>query len=171
MKNILLMLSAAMTILTSCSSSKQQSASSSKTDTLAIADTTVNQILTARMVIKPMIQPSDSIALHFTVYNTGAKAQTFCKWHTPFEAPMSKYLDITDEQGNEAQYQGAMAKRIMPPPASSYITVRAGDSLTVTADLRKSYKIDKAGKYTVRFNAQEISGLSVKDSITFEYGK
>lgn len=171
MKHIPLIVSAAMLLLAACSSTKQiDTRSDNKSDTIATADTT-SQGLTAHMRVKPVINAGDSVLLTFTVFNTTAKDQTFCKWHTPFEPPMSKYLDVRDDKGNEVQYLGAMAKRVMPPPASSYLKVKAGDSLSVTVDLRKSYQLNQPGKYNVQYNAEGISGLSVKDALSFEYKK
>lgn len=171
MKYLPLLFSVAVLLVTSCSSRKQnESETENSKDAIAVEDTT-NLQLTATMLIKPFIQQSDSVLLTFTVYNPSQKELRFCKWHTPFEPPMSKFLDIADQQGNESQYQGAMAKRVMPPPASSYITVKAGDSLSTTIDLRKSYVLDQPGSYHIKYNSESISGLSVKDSITFELKK
>lgn len=172
MKRLLLIFPAALLLLSACSSTKQTDAGSTttQTDSIAPADT-ANQRLTARIDVKPVIKESDSLLMTFTVYNTGKKDQTFCKWHTPFEPPMSKYLDAVDESGVEANYLGAMAKRIMPPPANSYLKVKAGDSLSVVTDLRKSYQLSKPGRYTIKYNSEGISGLSVKDSVSFEIVK
>lgn len=170
MKHIPLIVSAAMLLLAACSSTKQNDGSTAETrdTTIEIADS-ASQILTASMQVRPLIDLGDSIMLTFTVYNNTTKDRTFCKWHTPFETPMSSYLDVLNEKGNQVQYLGIMAKRVMPPPASAYITVKAGDSLSVSVDLRKSYSFDQPGKYFLKYNSEDISGLSVKDSVTFEY--
>jgi hypothetical protein len=171
MKRLSLIFSTAVLLFSACSSTKQTDAgSANKTDSIAPADT-ASQQLTAHMRIRPVFKESDSVMMTFTVYNTGKKDQTFCKWHTPFEPPMSKYLDVRDENGNEANYLGAMAKRIMPPPADSYLKVKAGDSLSVVADLRKSYQLTNPARYTIRYNSEGISGISVKDSVSFEIRK
>jgi hypothetical protein len=168
MKRLPMIFSAAVLLLSACSSTKQTDAgSTTQTDSIAPADT-VSRQLTGRILIRPVIKESDSVTMTFTVYNTGKKDQTFCKWHTPFEPPMSKYLDVVDENGNEVNYLGAMAKRVMPPPADSYLKVTAGDSLSVVADLRKSYQLSKPGRYTIKYNSEGISGISVKDSVNFE---
>ena len=57
----------------------------------------------------------------------------------------------------------------MPPPESSYITVSAKDSTVVTLNLLKAYAVTKPGKYTINYIGGNISGLTVKDSLTFEY--
>ncbi|MES2265911.1 MAG: protease [Bacteroidota bacterium] len=147
-------------------SSEQTDSAKSLTDTAAIEKT-----LTAEMAIKDTIKAGDSVLLKFTVKNNKADTARFCKWHTPFEPLMSKYLDITDENGTEVSYKGAMAKRIMPPPADSYITLKANESLSATADLLKAYAIDKPAKYTITYNSTGISGLTVKKSVSFVYMK
>ncbi len=80
---------------------------------------------------------------------------------------MSKYLDITDADGTEASYKGPMAKRVMPPPASSYITLKPKDSISVSVNLLQAYDISKPSKYTVRYNATGISGVSATDHTSF----
>ncbi len=125
--------------------------------------------LFATMQIKDTVTTNEGIALNFTVYNTADTTQTFCKWHTPFEPLMSQYLSIKNEKNEEMPYKGAMAKRMMPPPADSYIQVKPKDSLSVTVDVLKGYAIDKAGKYTISYTGQNMSGLTVKDSVSFVY--
>lgn len=159
MKYSSIILSAGILILGACSTGKRQN------------NPSLLKPLTAKITIKPIIRSADDLKLKFTVYNESAKSQQFCKWHTPFEPPMSKYLDIKDEEGTEVAYHGIMAKRIMPPPADSYVTVKPGDSLNVEVNLSKIYPLNKPGKYTIRYNASEISGLLVQDSIRFSYQK
>ncbi|WP_091147825.1 protease [Mucilaginibacter pineti] len=125
--------------------------------------------LFAKMQIRDTIKTGDSVLLKFTVYNTADSTQHFCKWHTPFEPLMSKYLDVKNEKGEEMNYLGAMAKRIMPPPASSYIKVSSKDSLTSNVDLLKAFAITKPAKYTITYVGQNMSGLVVIDSVSFVY--
>jgi hypothetical protein len=125
--------------------------------------------LFAKMQIKDTIKAGDSVLLKFTVYNTADSTQQFCKWHTPFEPLMSKYLEVKNEKGEEMNYLGAMAKRIMPPPASSYIKVNSKDSLTSNVDLLKAFAIIKPAKYTITYVGQNMSGLIVTDSVSFVY--
>jgi hypothetical protein len=135
-------------------------------------DTAANQNsgqgLTAKLEVSPTVKLNEHVNLKFTVYNNSDSAQTFCKWHTPFEPLMSKYLDVISESGEDVQYKGAMAKRVMPPPASSYITLAPKDSLSVTVNLMDGYAIEKPSTYSVRYNSEEISGLSIKDSVSFK---
>lgn len=123
---------------------------------------------TMRMV-QDTFQKDEKVLMKFTVYNTADTVQQFCKWHTPFEPLMSKYLDVTSTGGEEANYQGPMAKRVMPPPADSYVKVNPGESLSVEVDVLKAYAITTPAKYTVHYNSKDISGLAVKDSVEFVY--
>jgi hypothetical protein len=84
---------------------------------------------------------------------------------------MSKYLDIRNDQGGEVSYRGIMAKRIMPPPAGSYIEIKPGDSLSTLVNVSKQYPLERVGKYTLRYNAQDISGVVATDSVSFIYEK
>jgi len=169
MKNYLILASAAL-VFTSCSTNKPTTSNSEKTDSVTTTsqDTTSKQSLIAKMEMKSAYKVGDSVHLKFTVYNPSDNAMKFCKWHTPFEPLMSKYLDVKDASGEEAAYQGPMAKRIMPPPADAYISVGAKDSAVVTVNLLKGYAITKPSKYTVTYQGGNISGLMVKESTSFE---
>lgn len=169
MKTIFLSVLAALFLFYSCS----QKAITYE-ETLEVEDSLTNRKqelpkLFAVLQMKDTIHTSDSLKLTFTVYNKSDNVQKFCKWHTPFEPLISKYLQIIDEGGNEVNYIGAMAKRIMPPPAESYLTVASKDSLATTVDLLKGYDLTKKGNYTVKYTGENMSGLSVKGSISFLY--
>jgi len=127
--------------------------------------------LFATLRIKNNIKAGDSVKLTFTVYNPTDSVKQFCKWHTPFEPLMSKYLEIKDTNGEEASYKGPMAKRMMPPPASSYQKINPGDSLSIAVDLLKGYAIQKPAQYSISYTGQGMSGLVVKDSVVFVYAK
>ncbi|RYE20302.1 MAG: protease [Sphingobacteriales bacterium] len=167
MKNILI-LSAVLLTLASCGVNNKNN--STATDTTG-TDTLAPKVLTAKMYINDTIKVGEPVQLKFTVYNTTDTVMQFCKWHTPFEPPMSKYLDIKNAAGEEVNYKGAMAKRIMPPPADSYLELAAADSVTTYADLLRSYAIDKPARYTIVYNSQNMSGLVVSDSVSFVYVK
>ena len=125
--------------------------------------------LFAEMQIENTIKIGRPVILKFTVYNPSGSTQQFCKWHTPFEPLMSKYLEIKDENGVEMMYRGAMAKRIMPPPESSYIKVSKNDSISATVDLLKAFEITNPSTYTITYTGQDMSGVIVKKSTAFIY--
>lgn len=167
MKNIQSILCMAMLAISACSVKTRNTKSA---DSTAAGSAQKSQKgLFAKMKIKDTIKLGDSVLLKFTVYNAADTAQHFCKWHTPFEPLMSKYLEVKNEQGEEADYRGAMAKRMMPPPASSYIKVNSKDSLVSTVDLLKAFALSKPARYTITYTGQNMSGLRITDSVTFVY--
>lgn len=106
----------------------------------------------------------DSVMLTFTVINPTNQPQRFCKWDTPFDPGIGKYMDISDAQGNEPPFIGAMARRVMPPPPESYIEVPANDSLTTVFNLADSYSLENS-RYTIRFIGGGMSGLNAGNDV------
>ncbi|WP_316812136.1 protease [Pedobacter heparinus] len=175
MKNLnRLLFTALMLAMSSCginNNATQNSPDTSDSSATVAVDSAAENKLFAKMSIKDTVRAGELIAMKFTVYNNADTTQHFCKWHTPFEPFISKYLDVKSTSGEEVSYKGAMAKRVMPPPASSYIAVDAKDSVSVTIDLSKGYDISKPNRYTITYVGQNMSGLMVKDSISFVYAK
>lgn len=167
MKNIQSILCGAMLVISACSVKTRNNRSADLTAAGSAQES--QKGLFAKMKIKDTIKAGDSVLLKFTVYNAADTTQQFCKWHTPFEPLMSKYLEVKNDQGEEADYKGAMAKRMMPPPASSYIKVNGKDSLASTVDLLKAFAISKPARYTITYTGQNMSGLRVRDSVSFVY--
>jgi len=174
MKNLNLLLPAMMIFMASCIHSETKTLQETTSDSaLTKIESTSKALkqdsLQGVLSIKSVVKSGEPVSLTFTINNTADSTQTFCKWHTPFEPLISKYLDVTDIENMEAAYKGPMAKRIMPPPADSYLKIKAGESITVTVDLLKGYDL-KAGKiYTIRYNSNAISGISVEQPVTFKY--
>ncbi len=123
----------------------------------------------AVMRIADTVRMGDSEMLKFAVYNGTDTAARFLKWQTPFEPLLSKYLDVKNTDGEEAQYVGAMAKRVMPPPADAYITIAPGDSLVTKFNLIQGYALTKAGTYTIHYNSEGMNGLKVDKDVSFIY--
>ena len=175
MKNFNILLSTALILaLSSCGMSNngtQNSTDALNSSATAVLDSTTEKGLFAKMSMKDTVKLGELMELKFTVYNNADTAQHFCKWHTPFEPFISKYLDVKSESGEELNYKGAMAKRMMPAPASSYMAVNSKDSVSTSVDLLKGYDITKPAKYTITYVGQNMSGLIVKDSISFVYAE
>jgi hypothetical protein len=151
MKNRL-MIAAAILSLVACSSTKK---------------TPATEELAAHISVKQPVKVGEPLMLTFTVKNGSSKELKFCKWHTPFEGFKNSYFLIKNSNGEDAQYKGVMAKRIMPPPAESYMAVPAGDSVTVSIDLLQAYVVDKAGKYTIQYEGNLISELKNVNEASF----
>jgi hypothetical protein len=58
---------------------------------------------------------------------------------------------------------------MMPPPALAYISLALKDSLSAKVHILKGYDLTKPGKYTIAYTSENISGLEVKQQITFVY--
>ncbi|MGY3214074.1 protease [Mucilaginibacter sp. HD30] len=166
MKNIFY-LPIALLLFVTASCSMQNNKTDDATMATQVPDTEKN--IYAVMAINDTIRTADSVLLKFTVYNPTDSIKKFLKWQTPFEPLLSKYLDIKDEQGQEVQYKGAMAKRMMPPPADAYISLNSKDSLVTKVDVLKGYALTKPGKYTIEYTSENISGLKVNKTISFIY--
>ena len=108
----------------------------------------------------------DSLMIRFTVTNPTNDTLQFTQYHTPFEGFISNFLTVTDSQGSEISYIGPMAKRVMPPPADTYHTLTPKQSEQVTFDLKKGYKIENPGTYTLQYNAENISGVANGEPLT-----
>jgi len=119
------------------------------------------------MSVPATVKTGYPVMLKFTVYNKSGKELQFCKWHTPFEGFISSFLDIQSSNNTEVLYRGAMAKRIMPPPAEAYIKVPAGKSVSVDIDLLKGYNLSAPATYKAVYQASGMSGLEKVNEITF----
>ncbi len=191
MKNTLMITAACLSFFTmsACNNGQQEAAATDSTSTITMTDTTVAEpvvdstatqpanpldsaaVLETTMSVKSPVKGNGPITLKFSVANPTDYPVRFCKWHTPFENFMASYLDITDSKGEVVAYQGAMAKRIMPPPAEAYITVPAKGSVDHEIDLRKGYKITAPGTYKVVYQASGMSGLTKVNELSFEVAK
>ncbi len=113
-----------------------------------------------QVFLRPAAQTmtSDSVLLSFTIVNNSDSVQRFVKWETPFEPHIGKYIAVMDAQGEEAQFTGAMARRVMPPPAEAYLEVPAHDSLRTEFNLARNYVL-KAGEYNLKYTGGGVSNL------------
>jgi len=168
MKKLTTMLSICTILFAACSPSDKKEEAVAKSDTTLLPETKSNKEIdpiTGKMVLIGNAKLGQPINIKFSVYNNADTAARFCKWHTPFERLMSKYLDVSLEDYTPVDYKGPMAKRVMPPPADSYITLKKGDSTSVDFNLADAYTITKPGAYTIKYNSATVSGIVVKDSL------
>lgn len=173
MKNLKLIIPAFAVLFAACSQSQKTVSSEDVIDntSVTVSDTIKSDSLTAVMRINNIVKQGSPVKLKFTVVNNSDSAKSFCKWHTPFEPFISKYLDITDAHGVDVAYKGAMAKRIMPPPADSYISVKSKDSVSSEVDLLQAYDLKPGNKYTLSYNGSTMSGIVIKDKVSFNFEK
>lgn len=127
-------------------------------------------ILKTNLAAESKTFTKDSIMLSFTVVNESDTTLRFCKWETPFDPGIGKYMDIADAQGKEPSFIGAMARRVMPPPAESYLEVPPNDSLTTVFNLADSYAMDP-GQYSVRYSGGAMGDFTAGNEIKITIGK
>lgn len=123
--------------------------------------------LITEMTLPSTVKAGDPIMVTFTVKNPGSKDQQFLKWQTPFEGFLNDFLDIRNPAGELLEYHGPMVKRLMPPPAESFITVGAGQQQTGSTDITKVYRIKLPGTYTVEYTGTSMSGLKKVNKAAF----
>lgn len=161
------LIAAIIGLTTKCQQPRQTGSSASGTETNMnndpLQDTAIYAILKN---INDTPNLSDSLMIRFTAVNPTKDTLKFTQYHTPFEGIISKFLTVTDSNGKEIDYMGPMAKRIMPPPADTYHTLAPGQSESVDFDLKKCYKIEKPGTYTLEYNGENISGIANGKAIT-----
>ena len=170
------LLMATVGLTTQCQSPQQQTSATDETEEQAAgatvhvaADTTLYAVL--EPVGSTLSLQQDSLMITFTVVNPTSDTLKFTTYHTPFEGMISKFLTVTDSAGQEVKYQGAMAKRVMPPPAETYRTVATGQREHTTFDLRKGYAIEQPGSYTLQYNGEQISGIANGEPVTITVGE
>jgi hypothetical protein len=147
---------------TGCSTQKSpESATLPATDSSG----TAGSMLPATLSVPAEVTLSDSIPLTFAVSNPSDTSRRFLKWHTAFEPWISKYVEVTAENGEEVPYQGAMAKRVMPPPESSYLAVPPKGRVSATVNLMKAFAITRPGKYIIKYVGGTVSGVEVKEEV------
>lgn len=152
---------------TSKKSSENKDTISKETELSFVKDTS----LVAQLSVPDSLSLYDSILLHFTVFNPTEDTLRFTKYHTPFEGFLNNFLTIKDTNGNEVTYIGPMAKRVMPPISESYMTVAPHDSLSVNIDLRKGYRFEKKGTYTIQYNGGNVSGIADGEGVKAVVGE
>lgn len=142
----------------------QKTGTATQQDTIPASADTAH--LQTRLSLPAATVSADSAMITFTVVNPSNQPQRFCKWETPFDR-LGKYFDIQNGQGTEATFKGAMARRVMPPPAEAYITVPAHDSTTTTINLARNYTL-QTGTYTVKYVGGGVSGLNAGNEVRVE---
>ncbi len=106
-------------------------------------------------------QTSKSSILHFSISNRGSDIWHLLKWHSPFDAWFSEFIELTQE-GRAVLYEGAMAKRGRPDE-EDYLTIEPGGVAEIELDLREAFQLD-SGKYRVALKPLQL--LLERGSIT-----
>jgi len=109
------------------------------------------------------------LLLQMQVHNPTTTAARFCTYHTLFEGLRNNILDVKDAAGVTVDYRGVMAKRA-PPGREDFRTIAAGATLVSDpVDVGEAYALP-AGKGTIAFSGNSISGLSASAPIAVDVG-
>jgi hypothetical protein len=92
------------------------------------------------------------------ISNQSKQTWRFLSWHTPFDAWFSRFMHIIikggERDGEELQYQGALAKR-GEPNEEDYEKIAPGERLRVELDLTQAYDLPSAN-YLITINPFEL---------------
>lgn len=89
--------------------------------------------------------------VQFKITNTSKQAVKVPAWQLPSGALNSDLFEVYLD-GQKVEYVGAMIKR-GPIAESDFVTLRAGETKLITADLSQVYDLSQDGEYSVRFKS------------------
>lgn len=90
-------------------------------------------------------------AVQFKITNTSRQAIKVPSWQLPSAALDSDLFDVYHD-GEKVDYVGKMIKRA-PISDADFITLRAGETKLINADLSSVYDMTNDGEYSVRFKS------------------
>lgn len=121
----------------------------------------VTQPLSCQLSMRSPQKLTDSVTVDFTIQNNSDEEILLLTWYTPLEGFFSNLFIITNNSGQTLDYQGAMVKRLSPT-LDDYHALAAGESVSVSLDLRLAYQL-LAGDYTLVFNKPSLK-VRTKDN-------
>lgn len=91
---------------------------------------------------------TDDVRVNLTLTNTGDKPVRLLKWQLPGseDAP----LFLVERDGQKVGYEGALIKRAAPTD-KDFQLLKAGQSLTVQAEVSGLYDMSAQGQYSIRY--------------------
>ncbi|WP_162540698.1 M35 family metallo-endopeptidase [Aeromonas caviae] len=91
---------------------------------------------------------TDDVRVNLTLTNTGEKPVRLLKWQLPGseDAPLFQ----VERDGQPVDYEGALIKRAAPSD-KDYQLLKAGQSLTVQAEVSGLYDMIAQGQYSIRY--------------------
>ncbi len=91
---------------------------------------------------------TDDVRVNLTLTNTGEKPVRLLKWQLPGseDAPLFQ----VERDGQPVDYEGALIKRAAPSD-KDYQLLKAGQSLTVQAEVSGLYDMSAQGQYSIRY--------------------
>lgn len=122
---------------------------------------------------KAEFETSESKTLTFVLRNTSDQDVEVLSWYTPLEGvvnghetPIESPCLLVTKNGEEVEYDGKLKKREGIPPKEAFVTVKAGESISVHFDVNQAYQVSPPGDYSVAFVGTPESS---DGSIEFKY--
>lgn len=91
--------------------------------------------------------------VRFTMTNTGKSAVSVVRWETPFTGLIGEVFEVTIN-GVEAEYIGRHYKWA-DPQDYDMITLKAGESRSITVDLSEAWHLGETGVYDIAYRTNE----------------
>ncbi|RYG11193.1 MAG: protease, partial [Chitinophagaceae bacterium] len=107
MKNLFAIAATLSVLITACNSKSDEEKTAATNDTTLVPEAKSNEVaepVTGKMTLTGAAKIGQPINIKFSVYNNTDTVAKFCKWHTPFERLMSKYLDVALEDHTDVDY-------------------------------------------------------------------
>lgn len=100
---------------------------------------------------------TDDVRVNLTLTNTGDKPIRLLKWQLPGsdDAP----LFLVERDGQPVSYEGALIKRAAPTD-KDFQLLKAGQSLTVHAEVSGLYDMSAQGQYSIRYQLPALPGTT-----------
>lgn len=97
---------------------------------------------------------SQDVVVHITLTNNGNKPAKLLKWYTAADGIEENLFQVSRD-GENLRYLGAHYKR-PAPQAGNYIHLKAGESITQTAEISSVYDFSRTGDYRVQFDVESM---------------
>ena len=98
--------------------------------------------------------------LQFKLSNSADRAVKVLSWQLPNGALEADLFDVF-RNGERVEYIGPQIKRAAPTEAD-YITLRAGDTKLLSANIAAAYDLSRPGQYTIQYKAY-LQGAKTDD--------
>ena len=98
------------------------------------------------------LDANENVVVHVTFTNHGKKPAKILKWYTAADGIEDNLFKISRD-GQTLRYLGAHYKR-PAPNAGNYMNLKAGESVTQSAELSSVYDFSRTGDYSVQFNVR-----------------
>ena len=93
-----------------------------------------------------------AVACSFEFTNNANEDLYLLKRNTPLEGLHSPFIDVTHHSKGLVPYSGIVVFRIPIPEKNEFVLLKAGESISTTAEITDIFKFDTDGLYTVQYS-------------------